>query len=156
MLLSGLHIVSQTAIGAPEGPPDMSPLSRLRVLVAEDDPDSLELLEVILRHAHCEVIPTEGADEALHAVDNHNFDLYLLDNWMAGMSGVELCRKLREVDPATPILIYSGAARDGDKRAAFEAGAQGYLVKPCAPDQLVAEILRLTSCGDRDLSSSES
>jgi DNA-binding response OmpR family regulator len=85
-----------------------------------------------------------NGDEVLSAVERHSFDLYFLDNWLAGASGVELCRKLREVDPHTPILIYSGAAQDSDKKAAFEAGAQGYLVKPSAPDALLGEVLPVT------------
>jgi DNA-binding response OmpR family regulator len=71
------------------------------------------------------------------------FDLYLLDNWLPGMTGDDLCRKLCELDPITPVLFYSGAAYDSDKARAMAAGAQGYVVKPADPDVLVREISRL-------------
>jgi DNA-binding response OmpR family regulator len=69
----------------------------------------------------------------------------LIDNWLPGESGVDLCRRLRQFDPNTPILFYSGAAYEQDKRAAFAAGAQGYLTKPMQIEQLVQEITHLIS-----------
>ena len=77
------------------------------------------------------------------------FDLYLIDNWMSGCSGVELCRKLREFNPGTPILFYSGAAYENDKQQAFTAGAQGYLVKPVDNDELIEEVSRIISAAKR-------
>lgn len=74
---------------------------------------------------------------------NQNFDLYLVDNWMPGLSGTELTEKVRKFDIKTPILFYSGAAYEGDKEAARSSGAQGYLVKPADGDQLIAEVVRL-------------
>jgi len=71
--------------------------------------------------------------------------LYVIDNWMSGVSGIDLCRKLREFDSRTPILFYSGAAFERDKQDAFAAGAQGYLVKPAGPDELIAEVNRIVS-----------
>jgi len=70
---------------------------------------------------------------------------YLIDNWMPGISGVRLCHMLREVDPYTPVLFYSGAAYESDREQALSSGAQGYLVKPVAGDELAAEVLRLIS-----------
>jgi DNA-binding response OmpR family regulator len=123
----------------------MSPLSRLRILVTEDEPDTRALLEFVLKAAGCDVISTDNSHHALQLAQTNTIDLFLLDNWMAYVSGIDLCRKLREFDRKTPILFYSGAAYDSDKSEALEAGAQGYLVKPCDPQQLVSEVLRLTS-----------
>lgn len=61
----------------------------------------------------------------------------------AGLSGEELCKKIREFDSKTPILFYSGAAYDSDKKRAVDSGAQGYLVKPVAEDKLLAEVVRI-------------
>ncbi len=72
-----------------------------------------------------------------------NFDLYLVDNWMPGLSGTELTEKLRQFDLKTPVLFYSGAAYETDQEAARVSGAQGYLVKPADSDQLIAEVTRL-------------
>jgi DNA-binding response OmpR family regulator len=67
----------------------------------------------------------------------------MIDNWMPGGSGVDLCKKLREFDAHTPILFYSGAAYDKDKQEAFSSGAQGYLTKPVDNDELIKEVVRL-------------
>jgi len=56
-----------------------------------------------------------------------------------------LCRKLREFDASTPILFHSGAAFERDKQEAFAAGAQGYLVKPAGPEELMIEVSRAIS-----------
>jgi DNA-binding response OmpR family regulator len=69
----------------------------------------------------------------------------VIDNWLHEGSGIELCKKLRELDPGTPILFYSGAAFDRDKQEAFASGAQAYLTKPVDNDELVKEVFRLIS-----------
>jgi DNA-binding response OmpR family regulator len=85
----------------------------------------------------------ENNDSALLLARSNQFDLYMIDNWMPGGSGIDLCKKLREFDSNTPILFYSGAAFDRDKQEAFASGAQGYLTKPVDSDELVKEVIRL-------------
>ncbi|HEV7745378.1 MAG TPA: response regulator [Pyrinomonadaceae bacterium] len=121
----------------------MSPLSRTRILITEDDLDTRTLLEFLLDGAGHEVTSTSSLEEALTAAKVGGFDLYLLDNWLAASSGIELCEKLREFDLLTPILFCSGAAYEKDKENALRAGAQGYLVKPVDAEVLIAEISRL-------------
>jgi DNA-binding response OmpR family regulator len=86
---------------------------------------------------------TGTAKKALDLIRNEKFDLVLLDNWMPEISGVDLCKRIREFDQATPVLFYSGAAFDTDKERARAAGAQGYLVKPVLEDRLVIEVNRI-------------
>jgi len=69
--------------------------------------------------------------------------LYMIDNWMPGTSGVDLCARLRKFDRQTPILFFSGAAYERDRREAMAAGAQSYLTKPANPDELLGEVSRL-------------
>jgi len=114
-----------------------------RILYAEDDADTRELVTVVLKRQNCQVIATESYDEALRLARAEHFDLYLIDNWMPGISGVRLCEQLREFDQHTPVLFYSGAAYETDRERALSSGAQGYLVKPVGGDELVAEVLRL-------------
>jgi DNA-binding response OmpR family regulator len=116
-----------------------------RILYAEDDADTRELVTVILERQNCQVTATESHDEALRLARAEYFDLYLIDNWMPGISGVRLCEQLREFDQDTPVLFYSGAAYETDRERALASGAQGYLVKPADGDQLVAEVFRLIS-----------
>ena len=116
-----------------------------RILYVEDDSDTRELVTVILKHQNCQVIATGSGDEALRLARAEHFDLYLIDNWMPGTSGVRLCEQLREFDQHTPVLFFSGAAYETDRERALASGAQGYLVKPADGDALMAEVSRLLS-----------
>lgn len=120
----------------------MKPLDA-RILYAEDDADTRELVTLIFERQGLEVVATEIADEALSLARTEHFDLYLVDNWMPGVSGVSLCEQLREFDRHTPVLFYSAAAYETDRERARLAGAQGYLVKPVDGDELVATVLGL-------------
>ena len=114
-----------------------------RILYAEDDQDTRELVTLVLETQNCQVIATDSYEEALRLARAQHFDLYLIDNWMPGLSGVGLCEQLREFDQHTPVLFYSGAAYETDKQSALSSGAQGYLVKPVDGDELIAEVFRI-------------
>ena len=118
------------------------------VLYIEDDEDTRELVTLLLRQSDYEVVAAENYDDALSKARGRRFDLYLIDNWMAGRSGIDLCREFHEFNPRTPVLFYSGAAYESDKQQAFAAGAEAYLVKPASPDELIAEVSRLISARD--------
>ncbi len=118
---------------------------KFRILCTEDDADTRELIVVLLSGHNCQVVTSASPTESLHLARTQPFDLYLLDNWLPGSSGIELCQELRRFDSKTPILFYSGAAYDKNKVEAQECGAQGYLTKPSDGDQLVAEVLRLVA-----------
>lgn len=64
----------------------------------------------------------------------------MLDTWMPEIDGFALCNKLREIDIHTPIVFYSGAALEADKKQAFECGAVDYVVKPIDFDALVERL----------------
>jgi len=115
------------------------------ILHVEDDQDTRELVTFVLALNNYQVVAAENCNDALMMARSSQFDLYLIDNWMAGRSGVDLCKKLREFDPLTPVLFYSGAAYESDKQQAFAAGAQGYLVKPVDNDELIEQVSRLIS-----------
>lgn len=119
------------------------PTPKFRILCTEDDADTRDLIVLMLNANNCDVVSSASSLESVHLARTQHFDLYLLDNWLAGSSGIDLCKELRGFDSKTPILFYSGAAYDKDKEQAYECGAQGYLTKPAVGDDLVAEVLRL-------------
>ena len=119
------------------------PFPKGRILCTEDDPDTAEMLALSLEMAGYEVTCTCNPEEAIEQIRSGEFDLCLMDNWMPGISGEDLCMKIRAFDTKTPILFYSGAAYDSDKQRAKDAGAQGYLVKPVLGDKLLAEVERI-------------
>jgi DNA-binding response OmpR family regulator len=114
-----------------------------QILVTEDHADTRELLAFVLTKNNCKVMLADNSDQALHLAQTNSFDLYLIDNWIVGGSGIVLCKKLRELDSTTPILFYSGAAYESDKQEAFASGAQAYLVKPVDNDELIETVRRL-------------
>jgi DNA-binding response OmpR family regulator len=114
-----------------------------QILYTEDDADTRELVSYVLARDNYRVMLAENNDSALLLARSNKFDLYMIDNWMPGGSGIDLCKKLREFDSRTPILFYSGAAYERDKQDAFCSGAQGYLTKPVDNDELIKEVFRL-------------
>ncbi|MDQ2938687.1 MAG: response regulator [Acidobacteriota bacterium] len=113
-----------------------------RVLCVDDDEDACEMLSVLLKHSNIDASCVKSAGQAWELMRAHNFDLYLLDTWLPGLDGFELCRQIRAVDQYTPILFYSAAAYDKDKRKGLEAGANAYLTKPHV-DVLLRTIMNL-------------
>jgi len=120
--------------------PPVTATPKGRILSTEDDPDTRDLVRLLLELEGFEVIYAENAEQALSLASSNQFDLYLLDNWVPGLAGEDLCRKLREFDQTTPILFYSGAGHQSDKDGAIAAGAQGYVTKPTDPDELISQI----------------
>jgi two-component system, chemotaxis family, sensor kinase CheA len=90
----------------------------------------------------CEVVTAYTAGQALENARPGRFDLYLLDNWLPGGSGVELCKAIRESGDTAPVVFYTGADREEDRREAIAAGAQAYLVKPSDVGMLVETVRR--------------
>lgn len=116
----------------------------MRILHVEDDQDTRTLVAFILEGEGWEVISVADASAAIDLARSGGFDLYLIDNWIEGDTENGLCLGLRALDSHTPILFYSGAVFPADVESALASGAQGYLAKPCTPEALVAEILKLT------------
>jgi len=119
--------------------------SKPRILFVEDDADTRELVAYVLTREKYQVQLAENAEQGMEFAQSKSFDLFVIDNWMPGVSGIDLCARLRELNPLTPILFFSGAAYEQDKREAIAAGAQGYLTKPASLDELLAEVSRLIS-----------
>ena len=106
--------------------PDILP----RVLCVDDDEDSRVMLTMLLRHELIEAKAVGTAVQAMSSIQTDHFDLYLLDSRLPNLDGFALCRRIRDFDPETPILFFSGAAYEADKKRGIEAGANAYLIKP--------------------------
>jgi DNA-binding response OmpR family regulator len=117
---------------------------RPRVLCVDDDEDSREILSTLLRLARIETKAVGTAAEALSLIQAERFDLYLLDACLPDLDGFELCRRMRAFDSHTPILFYSGAAYDADKKRGIEAGADAYVTKPDV-DSMLGSVTQLVS-----------
>jgi DNA-binding response OmpR family regulator len=113
-----------------------------KILYVEDDADTREVVTLILTNEGYSVKTSELGHFGLTLARSSSFDLYLIDNYLPDITGERLCRKLREIDPTTPILFFSGSS-ESDTDDALAAGAQGYLRKPASGEELINEIKRL-------------
>lgn len=101
------------------------------------------MLSGLLGLIDCEAVTAATSAEALGLIARRRFDLYLLDNWMPGGSGVELCREIRRSDPSTPVIFYTGAGLESERQEALAAGAHAYLLKPGDIALLIETVERL-------------
>lgn len=112
----------------------MKSVIRYRILYAENNEDSRDLVSMICELSDIKVITTKTVAEAWQLAQSERFDLYLLDSRFPDGDGLDLCRRLRSFASHTPILIYSGNAYEADKKKGFAAGANDYLTKPYMGD----------------------
>jgi len=120
-----------------------------RILVVDDEPDVLELVEYNLSGAGFSVITASDGAEALAKIRTHQPDLVILDVMMPEMDGTELCKLLRR-DPATadiPIILLTARAGEIDRVLGFELGADDYVTKPFSPRELVLRVKSLLRRG---------
>jgi two-component system, OmpR family, response regulator len=126
----------------------MPPKARLRVLCVDDDEDSRVMLTTLLKLALIEAKAVGTGAQALSSIQAESFDLYMLDSRLPDGDGFELCRRLRAMDPHAPILFFSGAAFEADRKKGIEAGANAYVIKPDL-DGLVRSIREFASGAQR-------
>lgn len=113
-----------------------------RVLVVEDDPTLRGFLkELLSRSTGLAVLGACGtAEEALRSIEAHSPDLMLVDLNLPGMGGIELIRRVRSHHPGIPCVVLTVNEDPMFVWPAIEAGAVGYLVKPCAPARVVEAV----------------
>lgn len=113
-----------------------------RILVVDDEPDIVELLEYNLRDAGYTVVSARDGASALAEVKRHKPDLVVLDVMLPDISGTEICKRLRR-DPLTahvPILMVTAKGQEIDRVVGFELGADDYVVKPFSPREIVLRV----------------
>lgn len=115
------------------------------VLVVDDDERFRAFVAATLRTAGFESIEAATGPEALACADSEPVDVVLLDVLLPGISGYEVCRRLRDrFGESLPILFVSGVRTEAiDRVAGLLVGSDDYLVKPFAPDELVARVCAL-------------
>jgi DNA-binding NarL/FixJ family response regulator len=123
-----------------------SVLRRL-VLIADRDDEERAVLAGLLERAGFDVVEAASGDDALTLAQESALSLVILEVPLPGMSGYEVCRALREErGKDIPVLFLSGARTESyDRVAGLSLGADDYLVKPYAPEELLARIRRLVA-----------
>ncbi len=120
----------------------------MRVLVVDDEPAVREVLARILEVEGFEVALAGDGRAAVRAQASAPADAVLLDVLMPGLDGLEVCRRLRDTGDRTPVLMLTARDGVGDRVAGLEAGADDYLPKPFALEELLARLRALLRrCG---------
>jgi two-component system, OmpR family, response regulator MprA len=118
--------------------------STLRILVVDDDPIGSKLVKFLLsEQGGYQVEPVDNARGALALIERHPPDLVVLDIMLPGMDGLEVARRLRSAGESVPILMLTARDAVPNRVEGFEAGADDYLVKPFAPEELLARVKAL-------------
>lgn len=112
------------------------------ILVADDDRKITDMLRRTLAYEGYEVLTATDGAEALSKAREYNPDLIVLDWMMPGIDGIEVARRIRAAD-RTPILMLTARDAIEDRVEGLDIGADDYLVKPFAPDELLARIRAL-------------
>jgi DNA-binding response OmpR family regulator len=113
-----------------------------RILAVEDDPRIVRALSLALADEGHEVTGAETAESALDGFDPGQFDLVLVDLMLPGISGFDLCRRLRQTSDI-PIIVVTARSDTHDVVAGLEAGADDYVTKPFETKELAARIRSL-------------
>ena len=113
-----------------------------KILVVEDDQAIREMLRFVLQQKHFDILEAENAEQALRLIHDRSPSLSLLDWMLPGMSGVDLARKLKEVQETSnlPIIMITAKGEEEDMVRGLDSGADDYVTKPFSPRELVARI----------------
>ncbi|HKE78431.1 MAG TPA: response regulator transcription factor [Solirubrobacteraceae bacterium] len=127
----------------------------MRILVVDDEPSVREALERILRLEGFDVAMAVDGRDAVRNQASAPADAVLLDVLMPELDGLEVCRRMRDTGDRTPVLMLTARDEIGDRVAGLEAGADDYLPKPFALEELLARLRALLRrsgwSGHRDL-----
>ncbi|MGB7620883.1 MAG: response regulator transcription factor [Terriglobia bacterium] len=109
------------------------------LLVVDDEPQILRVMRTSLPVRGFEVRTVASGEEALEEIRKELPDVIILDLMMPGMSGLEVCRRLREFS-AVPVIVLSARGSEKDKVAALDLGADDYVTKPFSMEELLARL----------------
>lgn len=115
----------------------------MRILIVEDDAPLAQGLAFHLKHAGFAADVCEDGLGGLEAASQGQYELILLDRMLPGLDGVQLLRRLRGRRITTPVLMITAMANIGDRVEGLDAGADDYLVKPFAVEELLARVRAL-------------
>ena len=117
-------------------------MNSITVLIADDEPNQLELIKFNLEEANFDVITAENGEQTVAIAEETHPDIIILDWMMPYMSGIEVCRDLRSKRTTSeiPIIMLSAKGEDGDRTLGLDIGADDYMTKPFSPKELIARI----------------
>jgi len=118
-----------------------------KILIAEDEPDIRDLVAFTLRFAGYEVVAANNGEEAVQMASREFPDLILMDVRMPRMTGYDACRVMK-ANPELkdiPVVFLSAKGQESEIQTGLDAGAEEYLLKPFAPDELTERVRAILS-----------
>lgn len=126
-----------------------------KILLVEDDPEIAELLNLHFNSSLYNLTSSVKGKDALEKISTGNYDLIILDIQLPESNGLEICKKLRENDSQTPVMMLTSRSYESDKVLALELGADDYITKPFGILELLARIKALLRRGEMHLINNE-
>lgn len=122
-----------------------------KILVVDDEPDAVELIEFNLKAAGYDVVRANDGEEALKKARMTLPDLIILDLMLPEVDGMEVCKLLRrdQKTSAIPVVMVTAKAAEIDRVLGLELGADDYVTKPFSPRELVLRVKRLLRTGEK-------
>ncbi|NJD76884.1 MAG: response regulator [Candidatus Methanoperedens sp.] len=123
-----------------------------KVLIVDDEPDTLELVKLVLEREGFRTLQASSGKDALAKIGTSRPDLVLLDIMMPDMDGWDVFRKMKEKEPKIPIAILSAKAQNIDKFLGLHVlKADDYITKPFGKNELIDRVRKLTGLRDRQV-----
>lgn len=113
------------------------------VLVVEDDPNIIDLLEIHLKDLNFSLEKSQSGDDGLRKALGGQYDLMILDIMLPGVDGLEITQQVRSAGITTPILMLTAKSEEIDKVLGLEFGADDYLTKPFSVREFIARVKAL-------------
>ena len=110
----------------------------MKIAIVEDDANIANILKIILSEISNDIILLNNGWQALDNILANSYQLIILDLMLPGLNGMEVCKKIRQKDTLTPILMLTSKSEIEDKVAGLEMGADDYLTKPFSNEEFLA------------------
>ncbi len=111
-----------------------------KVLIVEDDPDIIQLIDIHLKDLDCEIQVASNGKKGFELAMASSFDLVILDIMLPEMDGISICQKMRALDNFTPVLMLTAKSEEIDKVLGLESGADDYITKPFGIREFIARV----------------
>lgn len=111
-----------------------------KILIIEDDPDIVDLIEIHLKDLNCNVDKFHDGELGMVAAMENPYDLIVLDLMLPGMDGIQVCQNLRAKQINTPLIMLTAKSEEIDRVLGLEIGADDYIVKPFSVREFIARV----------------
>ncbi|WP_298629983.1 response regulator [uncultured Thermus sp.] len=115
----------------------------MRILVVDDEESILVPLEFLLKRAGYEVVLARTGEEALKALEGEAYDLLVLDLMLPGLDGFAVLEKAKTLPQRPKVLVLTARGREADRAKALALGAEAFMAKPFATQDLLSQVERL-------------